>query len=205
MSISASLVKELREKTGAGFMDCKEALKECQGDAEKAVDYLRKKGLSAAAKRAGRKASEGVVGSYIHMGGKIGVIVEVNCETDFVARTDDFQELVMDLAMQVAAARPLYVRREEVPVDLVEKEREIFKAQALESGKPENVVDRIVEGKIDKYFQQICLEEQEFVKESGTTVLDHVKALAGKLGENVQINRFARFEIGEGQEKNPTC
>jgi len=205
MSISASLVKELREKTGAGFMDCKEALKECEGDAEKAVDYLRKKGLSAAAKRAGRKASEGIVGSYIHMGGKIGVIVEVNCETDFVARTDEFQELVSDLAMQVAAARPLYVRREEVPADLVEKEKEIFKAQALESGKPENVVDRIVDGKIDKFFQQICLEEQEFVKESGTKVLDHVKALAGKLGENVQIHNFARLEIGEGQEKSESC
>lgn len=205
MSISASLVKELREKTGAGFMACKDALKECDGNADKAVDYLRKKGLSAAAKRAGRQASEGVVGSYIHMGGKIGVIVEVNCETDFVARTDDFQELVSDLAMQVAAARPLYVRREEVPVDLVEKEREIFKAQALESGKPEKVVDRIVDGKVDKFFQQICLEEQDFVKESGTRVLDHVKALAARLGENVQINKFARLEVGEGQEKNESC
>ncbi len=205
MSISASLVKELREKTGAGFMDCKEALKECEGDSEKAVDYLRKKGLSAAAKRAGRQASEGIVGSYIHMGGKIGVIVEVNCETDFVARTDDFAELVNDLAMQVAAARPLYVRREEVPADLVEREREIFKAQALESGKPENVVDRIVDGKIDKFYQQVCLEEQEFIRESGTKVLDHIKSLAGKLGENVQVNRFARFEIGEGQEKNQSC
>jgi elongation factor Ts len=205
MSISASLVKELREKTGAGFMDCKEALKECEGDAEKAVDYLRKKGLSAAAKRAGRQASEGVVGSYIHMGGKIGVIVEVNCETDFVARTDDFAELVNDLAMQVAAARPLYVRREEVPADLVGREREIFKAQALESGKPENVVERIVDGKIEKFYQQVCLEEQEFIKENGTRVLDHIKSLAGKLGENVQVNRFARFEIGEGQEKNQSC
>ncbi len=202
MSISASLVKELREKTGAGFMDCKEALKECEGNADKAVDYLRKKGLSAASRRAGRQASEGVVASYIHMGGKIGVIVEVNCETDFVARTDEFQELVNDLAMQVAAARPMYVRREDVPVELLEKEREIFKAQALESGKPENVVERIVDGKIEKFYQQICLEEQDFIKESGTAVLDHVKALAGKLGENVQINRFARFEIGEGQEKN---
>ncbi|UCF88843.1 MAG: translation elongation factor Ts [bacterium] len=205
MSISASLVKELREKTGAGFMDCKAALQECEGDAEKAVDYLRKKGLSAAAKRAGRQASEGVVGSYIHMGGKIGVIVEVNCETDFVARTDDFQELVADLAMQVAAARPLFVRREEVPADLLEKEREIYKAQALESGKPENVVDRIVDGKIDKFYQQVCLEEQEYIRESGTKVLDHVKGLAGKLGENIKINRFARFEVGEGQEKNQSC
>ena len=201
MSISASLVKKLRDKTGAGFMDCKEALTQCDGDTEKAVDYLRKKGLSAAAKRAGREASEGVVGSYIHMGGKIGVIIEVNCETDFVARTDDFQNLVTNLAMQVAASTPYYVRREDVPAEMIEKEREIFRAQALESGKPGNVVDRIVDGKIDKYFQQICLEEQEFIRESGTTVLEHVKSVAGKLGENVRINRFARFEIGEAQEK----
>ena len=205
MSISASLVKELRDKTGAGFMDCKEALAQCGGDSEKAVDYLRKKGLSAAAKRAGREASEGVVGSYVHMGGRIGVIVEVNCETDFVARTDDFQELVADLAMQVAAARPLYVRREDVPDEIVEKEREIYRAQALESGKPENVIEKIVDGKIEKYFQQICLEEQEFIRESEATVLDRVKSVAGKLGENVRINRFARFEIGEGLEKNEAC
>ena len=205
MSISAEKVKELREKTGAGFMDCKAALVETDGDAEKAVDFLRKKGLSAAAKRAGRAASEGVVGSYIHMGGKIGVIVEVNCETDFVARTDDFQELVSDLAMQVAAAKPLFVRRDEVPADIMDKEREIYRAQALESGKPEKVVDKIVDGKIDKYLQQICLEEQDFIKETGSKVLDRVKALSGKLGENVQIRRFARFEIGEGVEKPPSC
>jgi elongation factor Ts len=205
MSISASLVKELRDKTGAGFMDCKEALAECGGDTEKAVDYLRKKGLSAAAKRVGKEASEGVVGSYIHMGGKIGVIVEVNCETDFVARTDDFLELVNDLAMQVAASRPQYTRRDEVPAKMVEKEREIYRGQALESGKPENVVDKIVGGKIEKFFQQVCLEEQEFIRESGTTVIDRVKSVAGKLGENVRINRFARFEIGEGQEKGNAC
>jgi elongation factor Ts len=205
MSISASLVKELREKTGAGIMDCKEALKESDGDSGKALDFLRKKGLSAAAKRASRTASEGVVGSYIHMGGKIGVIVEVNCETDFVARTDDFQELVADLAMQVAAASPLYVRSEEVPADHLEKEREIYKAQALESGKPENVVDKIVEGKVKKHLQQICLEEQDFIKGNDTKVLDHVKSVAGKLGENVQINRFARFAVGEGQEKSKAC
>ena len=205
MSISASLVKELRDKTGAGFMDCKEALAHCDGDSEKALDYLRTKGLSSAAKRSGRTASEGVVGSYIHMGGKIGVIIEVNCETDFVARTDDFQEVVADLAMQVAAANPLYVRRDQVPADHLDKEREIFKAQALESGKPEKVVDKIVDGKIEKYLQEICLEEQEFIREKGVKILDHVKALAGKLGENVQINRFARFEVGEGQEKAPAC
>lgn len=205
MSISAGKVKELREKTGAGFMDCKAALMETEGDAEKAVDFLRKKGLAAAGKRADRAASEGVVGSYIHMGGKIGVLVEVNCETDFVARTDDFQELVADLAMQVAAAKPLYVRRDEVPSDHLDKEREIYKAQALESGKPEKVVDRIVDGKIDKYLQQICLEDQEFIKESGTTVLDMVKGVAAKLGENVQIGRFARFEVGEGRETSSKC
>ena len=205
MGISASMVKELREKTGAGFMDCKTALVESDGDAEKAVAFLRKKGLSAAGKRAGRQASEGIVGSYIHMGGKIGVLVEVNCETDFVARTDDFQGLVSDIAMQVAASNPLFLRSDEVPEEILNKEREIYRAQALESGKPEKIVDRIVEGKIEKYLQDICLEDQEFIREKGTRVLEHVKSVAGKLGENVQIRRFARFEIGEGQEKAPSC
>ena len=205
MGISASMVKELREKTGAGFMDCKTALVESDGDAEKAVAFLRKKGLSAAGKRAGKQASEGVVGSYIHMGGKIGVLIEVNCETDFVARTDDFKDLVSDLAMQVAAANPLYLRADEVPEDLLNKEREIYRAQATESGKPEKIVDKIVGGKIDKYLQEICLEDQEFIREKGTKVLDYVKSVAGKLGENVQIRRFTRFEIGEGQEKTAAC
>lgn len=205
MSISAVKVKELREKTGAGFMDCKAALMETGGDAQKATDYLRTKGLAAAGKRADRAASEGVVGSYIHMGGKIGVLIEINCETDFVARTDEFMELVANLSMQVAAARPLYVRRDEVPPELLEKEREIYKAQALESGKPEKVVDKIVDGKIGKFLQQICLEEQEFIKESGTIVLDLVKGVAAKLGENVHIGRFARFEVGEGKQSDPAC
>ena len=205
MGISASMVKELREKTGAGFMDCKTALVESDGDAEKAVAFLRKKGLSAAGKRAGRQASEGVVGSYIHMGGKIGVIIEVNCETDFVARTDDFMELVSDLAMHVAASNPLYLRADEVPEDLLNREREIYRAQAVESGKPEKIVDKIVDGKVQKYLQEICLEDQEFIREKGTSVLDFVKSVAGKLGENVQIRRFARFEIGEGQEKAAVC
>ena len=209
MSISAVKVKELREKTGAGFMDCKAALVETDGDAEKAVDFLRKKGLSAAGKRADKAASEGVVGSYIHMGGKIGVLVEVNCETDFVARTDDFQELVADLAMQVAAASPLYVRRDEVPSGLLDKERDIYKAQALESGKPEKVVDKrnrdVLAVEMDKFLQQICLEDQEFIKESGTIVLDIVKGVAAKLGENVQIGRFARFAVGEGKEESKSC
>jgi len=205
MTISASVVKELRDKTGAGFMDCKEALTQCGGDAEKAVDYLRKKGLSAAAKRAGREAAEGVVGSYIHMGGKIGVIVEVNCETDFVARTDDFQELVNNLAMQIAASRPVFTRRDEVPAELIEKEREIYRAQALESGKPQNILEKIVDGKMEKFFQQVCLEEQEYIRESGVSILNHVKSVAGKLGENVMVKRFARFEIGEGREKENAC
>ncbi len=202
MSINAAMVKELREKTGAGFMDCKAALQETGGNAEKAVEYLRKKGLSAAAKRAGKQASEGVVGSYIHMGGKIGVLVEVNCETDFVARTDDFTELVSDLAMQIAAASPIYVSRDEVPENFLEKERDIYRAQALESGKPEKVVDKIVNGKIEKYLEQICLEEQEFIKESKMKVSDYLKSVASKLGENLKIRRFARFEVTEGQENN---
>jgi len=202
MSINAAMVKELREKTGAGFMDCKAALQETGGNAEKAVEYLRKKGLSAAAKRAGKQASEGVVGSYIHMGGKIGVLVEVNCETDFVARTDDFTELVSDLAMQIAAASPIYVSRDEVPENFLEKERDIYRAQALESGKPEKVVDKIVNGKIEKYLEQICLEEQEFIKENKMKVSDYLKSVASKLGENLKIRRFARFEVTEGQENN---
>lgn len=204
MSVNAAMVKELREKTGAGFMDCKAALQETGGDAEKAVDYLRKKGLSSAARRAGRQASEGVVGSYIHMGGKIGVLVEVNCETDFVAMTDDFTELVSDIAMQIAAASPVCVSREEVPESVLEKEREIFRAQALDSGKPEKIVDKIVDGKIEKYLEQICLEEQEFIKESKMKVSDYVKSIASKLGENIKIKRFARFEVSEGQE-NSAC
>ena len=198
MEITAQMVKELREQTGAPMMDCKEALAESGGDAEKAVDALRKKGLAAAAKKAGRTTAEGVVGSYIHAGGRIGVLVEVNCETDFVARTDDFQELVKDIAMHVAAADPRFVRREEVTQDVLERERRIYREQALESGKPEQVVDRIVEGKMGKFFGETVLLEQPFVKDPDQTVGELVAALVGKLGENIQVSRFSRFKLGEG-------
>lgn len=204
MGISASLVKELREKTGAGIMDCKEALAECEGDVERAVDYLRQKGLAAASKKAGRVAAEGVVGSYIHAGGRIGVLVEVNCETDFVARNEDFRSLVKDIAMHIAASNPLYVRREDISAELVEKEREIYRAQALESGKPEKIVDRIVEGKIDKFCADISLLEQPFVKNPDQTVEDIIRAAIARIGEKISIRRFSRFHVGEGMEKRET-
>ena len=199
--ISANAVKELREKTGAGMMDCKKALTEAGGDAAKAEDVLRKKGLSAAAKKAGRVASEGAVASYIHMGGKIGVLVEVNCETDFVARTDGFQALVKDLAMHIAAANPLYVRREDVPPEVVEKEIEIARAQAREQKKPEAIVEKIAQGKVDKYFKEVALLEQPFVKDDKKTVQETITEAVAKIGENIQVRRFARFVLGEGLEK----
>ncbi len=201
MDISAKMVKELREKTGAGIMDCKKALKECDGDMDKAVEFLKKKGIADASKKSSRIAAEGAVGSYIHMGGKIGVLIEVNCETDFVAKTEDFQNLVKDLAMQVAAANPKFVRREEVPADFIEKEREIYRTQALESGKPEKIVDKIVDGKIEKYYQEICLLEQKFIKDPDKTVDDIVKETIAKTGENIVVRRFTRYELGEGLEK----
>lgn len=201
MAISAKMVQELRAKTGAGIMDCKRALTETDGDIEKAVDALRKKGLAAAAKKAGRVTSEGAVTSYIHAGGKLGVLLEVNCETDFVAKTDQFQQLVKDISMHVAAANPLYLKREDVPEDLLAKEREIYRAQFLESGKPEKVVDKIVDGKIEKYFSDICLHEQEFVKDSDKTVQQLVTETIAQLGENINIRRFVRFALGEGIEK----
>ena len=201
MAITAQMVKELRERTGAGMLDCKNALNETQGDLEKAIDYLRKKGLAAAAKKAGRVTAEGAVGSYIHAGGKIGVLVEVNCETDFVARTDQFLELVRDIAMHIAAAEPKFVRREEVTTEDLERERAIFKDQALASGKPANVVDRIVEGKMDKYFSEFVLMEQPFVKNPDVTIGQMVAEKVGKIGENIQIRRFSRFKLGEGIEK----
>ena len=197
MKITSKLVKELRDRTGVGMMDCKKALVETSGDVEKAIKYLREKGLSAAAKRAGRETKEGSIFSYIHPGAKLGVLVEVDCETDFVARTDDFQELGKNLAMQVAASSPLTVNREELPEDVIEREREIFKAQALSSGKPENVVDKIVEGKLEKFYHEICLLEQPFVKNDKETVEDLLKATIAKLGENIVIKRFARFQLGE--------
>ena len=199
--ITAQMVKELRERTGAGMMDCKNALAETKGELEAAVDALRKRGLAAAAKKAGRVTAEGAVGSYIHAGGKIGVLVEVNCETDFVARTDDFQALVRDIAMQIAAADPRFVRREEVTPDALERERAIFREQALASGKPEKVVERIVEGKMEKYYSEFVLLEQPFVKDPDKTVGQLIAEKVGKIGENIQVRRFARYKLGEGIEK----
>jgi len=198
MEISASLVRDLREKTGAGIMDCKKALAETELNFEAAVTYLREKGLASAAKRADKATSEGAVGSYIHAGGKVGVIVEVNCETDFVAKTDEFQSFVKDIAMHIAALNPLYVRREDVPQDVIDKERSIYKTQALESGKPEKVVEKMVDGKVGKFFQEVCLLEQSFVKDPDRTVKELLTATIAKLGENISIKRFARFKVGEG-------
>ncbi len=199
--ISANAVKELREKTGAGMMDCKKALTEAGGDFAKAEEVLRKKGLSAAAKKAGRIASEGAVASYIHMGGKIGVLVEVNCETDFVARTEGFQTLVKDLAMQIAAAAPQYVRREEVPAAVVDKEMEIARAQAREQKKPEPIIEKIAAGKVEKFYKEVVLMEQPFVKDDKKTIQEVVTEAVAKIGENIQVRRFARFVLGEGLEK----
>jgi elongation factor Ts len=201
VDISATMVRDLREKTGAGMMDCKKALAESGGNFEKAVDYLRQKGLATAAKRAGRVASEGRIGSYIHAGGKIGVMVEVNCETDFVAKTDDFQNFAKDLSMQIAASTPLFVRREEVPPEVLEKEREIYRIQAREAGKPEKVIDKIVDGKLEKYYGEVCLLEQVFVKDTDIKIQDLLNGLIGKLGEKIEIRRFARFQVGEGMAK----
>lgn len=204
MSITAEMVRDLREKTGAGMMDCKKALTETNGDAEKALDILRQRGLASAAKKSGRSASEGLVGSYIHMD-KIGVMVEINCETDFVARTDDFRELVKDVAMHIAAANPSYVSREEVPQDVIEREKDIYRAQV--TGKPAQVVEKILEGKLDKYFADMCLLEQVFVKdpEGKKKIKDLVTEKIAKLGENVIIRRFARFQLGEGLAKTESC
>jgi elongation factor Ts len=199
--ISANAVKELREKTGAGMMDCKKALAEAEGDFGKAEELLRKKGLASAAKKAGRLASEGAVGSYVHMGGKIGVLVEVNCETDFVARNEAFQALVKDVAMHVAAAAPQWVRREEVPADVVAKELEIAKAQMREQKKPEAIIEKIAQGKVDKFFKETCLLEQPFVKDDKKSVQEMINDQVAKIGENIQVRRFARFVLGEGLEK----
>ncbi len=201
MEVSASTVKELREKTGAGVMDCKKALAECAGDLEKAVDSLRRKGLAAAAKKMGRVAAEGLVGAYIHAGGKIGVMVEINCETDFVARTPEFQALLKELAMQVAAASPRYIRREEVSPEELEREREIYRRQALDSGKPEKIADKIVEGKMDRFYSEVCLLEQAFIKDPDRKVADLVQDAVARLGENIQVRRFMRYQVGEGVEK----
>lgn len=199
--ITAAMVKELRERTQAGMMDCKKALNETEGDMEKAVAYLREKGLAAAAKKAGRVAAEGCVESYIHMGGKIGVLVEVNCETDFVAKTDTFKSLCHDVALQIAAANPLYVNKEDVPAQVLEQEKEILRAQALNEGKPEKIVDRMVEGRISKYYSENCLMEQVFVKNPDITISTLVNEATLASGEKISIRRFVRYECGEGIEK----
>ena len=196
--VSTAQVKELRERTGAGVLDCQRALTESAADMEKAILYLREKGLASAAKKAGRAASQGAVGSYIHGLGKIGVLVEVNCETDFVARTDEFQRLVKDIAMQIAAANPRYLRREEVADEERERELAVYRAQAAQSGKPAQVVDRIAQGKLEKFYKEVCLWEQPFIREPAKTVGDLVTEVVARVGENVVVRRFARFQLGEG-------
>ena len=196
MDITAKMVKELREGSGAGMMDCKKALTECGGDMDKAMDYLRTKGIASAAKKEGRATSEGLVGSYIHGGGKVGVLIEVACETDFVARTDDFQAFVRNVAMHIAAASPIAVSREEVDSTLIDKEREIYREQMKEQNKPEAIIDKIVEGKVDKYYSEIVLLEQKYVKDPDMTIADYVNSIIGSLGENMAIKRFSRFQIG---------
>jgi elongation factor Ts len=197
LEITSTMVKELRTKTGAGMMDCKEALASVDGDFEKAIDFLRKKGLSAATKRSSKAAKDGTIASYIHMGGKIGVMVEVNCETDFVAKTDDFQTMARDIAMHVAASNPLYVRPDEIAEDILEREKEIYRSQLREEKKPEKIWDKIIEGKLKKYYEDVCLVEQKFVKNQDITVGTLISNMIAKTGENIIIRRFARFQLGE--------
>lgn len=199
--VTASMIKELRERTGAGMADCKKSLVECDADVEKAIEYLRKKGLAKAAKKAGRAATEGLVVSYIHPGGRVGVLLEVNCETDFVARNQDFEGFTRDVAMQIAAMSPQYVKPEEVPADLIENERKIRMATAQESGRPANVIEKIVDGQIKKWLTEICLLDQPFVKDDKKTIQQLRDELVAKIGENIQVRRFVRFELGEGLEK----
>ena len=196
-TISAVMVKELRGKTGAGMMDCKEALTECEGDIEKAIDFLRKKGMATALKRAGRGTSEGTIQSYIHMGGKIGVIVEVNCESDFVAKNDDFIEFSKNLAMHIAATNPAGISPEDVPEEVIEREKAVYRDQAVEMGKPENMIDKIVEGKIGKFFKESCLTNQSYVRNPDITITDYLNEVIAKNGENIKIGRFSRFQIGD--------
>ncbi len=197
MEITSTMVKELRTKTGAGMMDCKEALAAVNGDFEKAIDFLRKKGLSAATKRSSKAAKDGTVASYIHMGGRIGVMVEINCETDFVAKTEDFQTMARDIAMHVAASNPLYVRPEEIKEDVLNREKEIYRSQLREEKKPEKIWDKIIEGKLKKYYEDVCLVEQKFVKNQDITVGTLISNMIAKTGENIVIRRFARFQLGE--------
>ncbi|BBO86643.1 translation elongation factor Ts [Desulfosarcina ovata] len=194
--ITAAMVKELREKSGAGMMDCKAALVECGGDLEKAIDFLRKKGIATAAKRAGRATSEGTVQSYIHMGGKIGVMVEVNCETDFVAKTDDFGDFAKNIAMHIAATNPVGITQEDVPQEVIDREREIYRAQVIEMGKPEQMVEKIAEGKMNKFYKENCLMNQQYVKEPDKTIADYLNEVIARTGEKISIKRFARFQIG---------
>lgn len=197
MTITAAMVKELREATSAGILDCRKALEAVDGDFDAAVDYLREKGLAQAAKRMDREASDGLIHAYIHGGGRIGVLVEVNCETDFVARTDEFQEFVNDVAMQIAAMSPLYISRDDVPEDVAEHERELYRAQALQEGKPERVIDQIVEGRLEKFYQQACLLEQDFIRDEDMTIDELLKTQITKTGENIVIRRFTRYQLGE--------
>lgn len=197
MVISAELIKDLRQRSGAGILDCQKVLKESDGNIEKAVEFLRKKGLATAAKKQGRATSEGTIGAYIHTGGKVGVMIEINCETDFVAKTSDFQKIVKDLAMHVTAACPQYISREEVPEDVKNKEKEIYASQAKKSGKPDKIIDRIVEGKMGKFYGEICLLEQPFVKEPDCPVKDILARAIAKLGENITIRRFVRYQLGQ--------
>ena len=200
-TISASLVKELRQMTGAGMMDCKKALQETDGNMEKAAEYLREKGMADSVKKAGRIASEGLVVSYIHMGGKVGVLLEINCETDFVAKTDKFKALGQDIAMQIAAANPTCVRREEVDPAAIEHERQVLREQAINEGKPEKIVERMVEGRLEKYYKEVCLLDQPYIKDPDVTISDLVKGKIAKIGENISIRRFVRYQLGEGIEK----
>lgn len=199
--ISAAIVKELRERTGVGMMDCKRALIEKNGDMEAAIEYLREKGLAAAAKKVGRIATEGLVESYIHAGGKIGVLIEVNCETDFVAKTDAFRQLVKDLAMHIAANSPIYITSSEISAEIIAKEKEIYRAQALNEGKPEKIVDKMVEGRVQKFFSEVCLLDQGFVRDPDVTVANLIKGKIASIGENISVRRFVRFALGEGMEK----
>lgn len=197
MEISVELVKDLRQRTGAGVIDCKTALQEAKGNLEGAIDYLRRKGLATAAKKAGRIATDGLVSSYIHAGGKMGVLVEINCETDFVAKTEDFQTFVKNIAMHIAAANPQYIRREEIPKEVLERERAIYETQAQEAGKPQKVIDKIVEGKMERFYSEVCLTEQTYVRDPDLTIKELVDAMIAKVGENITIRRFTRFQLGE--------
>lgn len=201
MEITAAMVKDLREKTGTGMMDCKEALKATAGDFEKAVEYLRKKGMSAATKRSSKAAKDGAITAYIHMQGRIGVLVEVNCETDFVAKTDDFKTLTKDIAMHIAASNPTYIKSDEIPEEVINKEKEIYRTQVLAEGKPEKVVDKIVEGKLKKYFEDVCLMDQKFIKDTNITVATLLNNMIAKTGENIIIRRFTRYQLGEEIKK----